>query len=207
MLTIPASFIVNLEKWLNQLIQLDPAARGAFGELSGKVIAVEFIEPAVVFYLLPQEEGIRLHTAFEGAVNVRISGRPLALLSMAMRRPGDQPTVSGDVEVSGDVRLAQRFQRILDEVDIDWEELLSRWVGDIAAHQLGKFGRSLREWAGETKRTLEMDISEYLREESDLVARQEDVAEFVDAVDTLRGDLDRLEESLKQIERDALEER
>ena len=92
-------------------------------------------------------------------------------------------------------------------MDIDWEELLSRWVGDIAAHQLGKFGRSLREWAGETKRTLEMDISEYLREESDLVARQEDVAEFVDAVDTLRGDLDRLEESLKQIERDALEER
>ncbi|MCI0401118.1 MAG: SCP2 sterol-binding domain-containing protein [Gammaproteobacteria bacterium] len=200
---LPAPFIASLERWLNRVIRLDPEAVRAFGELSGKVIAIELIKPEAVLFILPYCDGIRLHTAFDGDVHVRIVGRPLALLSMARRHGGNEPKPSGDVEISGDVRLAQRFQRIMDNMDIDWEELLSHWVGDVAAHQIGNFARSLRNWVSETQHSLEMDVAEYLLEESQLVARREDVDEFVGAVDTLRGDLDRLEDRLKRIERGA----
>jgi ubiquinone biosynthesis protein UbiJ len=72
------------------------------------------------------------------------------------------------------------------------EEGLSRWVGDIAAHQVGRVLRGIAGFGRRTEQTIAADISEYLQEESrDLVTRTE-LEEFLAAVDEVREAADRL---------------
>lgn len=43
--------------------------------------------------------------------------------------------------IYGDVKTAQLLVDLLQQSDVDLEELLSHWTGDIIAHQAGKFAR------------------------------------------------------------------
>ena len=90
---------------------------------------------------------------------------------------------------------------MLASFDIDWEELLSQYLGDIAAHQIGNVVRDVSGWAEEARHTLAQDTVEYLRNEAAILVETREIAEFVDAVDALRSDVDRLEARLQRIAR------
>jgi ubiquinone biosynthesis protein UbiJ len=110
------------------------------------------------------------------------------------------PSTSAALEISGDIELGQRFQRILRTLDIDWEEQASRLVGDVAAHQIGRAARALRAWGRDAVRTLGQDATEYLQEESRVLAKRPQVDGFLRDVDRLRGDVDRLLKRLERLE-------
>jgi ubiquinone biosynthesis protein UbiJ len=46
--------------------------------------------------------------------------------------------------IHGDVKTAQLLVDLLQQVDIDFEELLSQYTGDIVAHQVGKIAKKLK---------------------------------------------------------------
>ena len=98
----------------------------------------------------------------------------------------------GDVVITGDVALGQAFRDLLLAVDIDWEENLSRFTGDVLAHQLGNAVRSGQHWARQSRHTLKQDAAEYLQEEGRLLIAGDEMAGYLGAVDTLREDVDRL---------------
>lgn len=97
-------------------------------------------------FLLPQTDSVMVLGDYEGDADATISGSPLAL--MAMHHPGNRSRslFSGEVEIRGDAGIGQALQRILDDMDIDWEEMLSRYTGDVVAHQLGNLVRGANGW-------------------------------------------------------------
>jgi ubiquinone biosynthesis protein UbiJ len=88
----------------------------------------------------------------------------------------------------------------LREVNIDWEELASRAVGDVMAHQLGQMARSSKAWLDDTAHAMRLNTQEYLQEEARLVPAEAELKAYLDAVDELRMDVDRFEARLKQLE-------
>jgi ubiquinone biosynthesis protein UbiJ len=48
------------------------------------------------------------------------------------------------IVIHGDVKTAQLLVDVLQQVDIDFEELLSQYTGDIVAHQVGKIAKKLK---------------------------------------------------------------
>ena len=42
----------------------------------------------------------------------------------------------GKLDLQGDIQIAQHFSSLIKELDIDWEEHLSHYVGDVAAYQM-----------------------------------------------------------------------
>ncbi|MGB5591910.1 MAG: sterol-binding protein, partial [Gammaproteobacteria bacterium] len=131
-----------------------------------------------------------------------LSGLPLSLARLGLTVDPDVFR-KGAVSISGDPVLAQDFQRLLDLARPDWEEELSRLVGDVAAHQLGNAARDLMRWSLQAADTLGRDTSEYLREESRDLPTRFEVDEFLDQVDELSGDIDRAEARLQRLERRA----
>ena len=83
----------------------------------------------------------------------------------------------------------------------DPAEVAARVVGEGAAHRLVGGLRGLFGWGRRSAATLTLDTAEYLREETRDLARRVDAEEWMDAVDTLREDTDRLEARLRRIER------
>ena len=92
-------------------------------------------------------------------------------------------------------------ESLLRRPDPDWRSPLTGLFGEVMGFQVAeglKQGVSaVREAA---RGSLDM-AGKYLNEESDALARQEDVDDFVGAVDDLRDDMDRFEARLARAER------
>lgn len=196
---IPLIATAALEKALNQCLRLDPESLARITRLEGRVIAVEVAGLGQTLYLVPTATGLRLQRVFEGEPDVTLRGAPLSLARLGL---SDHPTeVFGQgVEMRGDAQLGRKLQRILEGLRIDWEEALSHLSGDVVAHQLGNALRGLLAWGRNSSETLGRDVAEYFQEESrDLVTRAE-LDPFLDGVDKLRSDLDRLGQRVQRLQ-------
>lgn len=197
---IPSSMLATVELALNRYLAMDPDTLARIAGLSGKVIAIELRGLNTGFYLIPHINGVSVQSAYSGQPDTVLRGTPGAFMRLGA---SDRPTrvlFSGDVEISGDVELGQAFKKILDAMDIDWEEQLSKPFGDVVAHSIGNLVRDAGRWLNNTAESLGLDVAEYLHEESQLLPRGFEVDEFLSQVDTLRGDADRLAQRIRRIE-------
>lgn len=184
----PAVIAVSLEAALNPILRLDPEILPRLAALDGNVIAIEPEGLALTFYLLPNAKGIRVMDRYEGTPTVHIRGTPLAL-AQQWRNPR---LIDDEIVIEGDALVGREFQVALARLEIDWEEQLSRLIGDVAARQMGRFWRSFRNWRQHTGDTLLRNGAEYLQQERQALPPRYAVAHFLSAVDTLRDDADRL---------------
>ena len=106
--------------------------------------------------------------------------------------------LSGEIEITGDVRLGREFKKLLNEIDIDWEEHLAGIVGDVAANQFMQLTKKLGNWSRGAANSIAADLSEYLQEESRDVVSGAEMEMFYHDVDILRNDVDRLEARLEE---------
>lgn len=182
---------------MGSLLRLDPEALERAAAMAGKTIAVELAGLGQTIYLSPEAAAIRLRADHSGEVHVRIRGTPLALLAMSADSEG--ASVASGVEIIGDVALGRHLQSLLAAFSVDWEELLSGYLGDVVAHQLGNGGRAAAQWLAETRATLERDVAEYLRNEAEILPERWQIRQFLTAVDELRSDIDRLDARIKRL--------
>jgi ubiquinone biosynthesis protein UbiJ len=89
----------------------------------------------------------------------------------------------------------------LQGLDIDWEEQLAKLAGDTLAHRIGHQARATGRWASRSGEVLTRDLREYLIEEGRLVPSAAEMKGFLDGVDTLRDDVDRLEARIARLHR------
>lgn len=196
----PTGFAAAVEAACNGALALDPEVRARLGALNDKVIAVELLGVNIRLYFLPHAHGVQVLSRYDGEPDTLLRGAPLSLLRMALSDAPSDALFAGGAELHGDTATGQTFQDILRALHLDWEELLARVTGDALAHQAGRAARAVGAQARHTARTLEADVREYLIEEAGLLVDRHEVDSFLDAVDTLRDDADRLEARLRRLE-------
>ena len=152
------------------------------------------------FDILPTTERIRVSTDYAAEPDVTITGSALGFMRLATAEDSGKAMLAQGVTIAGDTGLGMQFSQILREVNIDWEELASRAVGDVMAHQLGQIARQSKGWLDDTAHAMRLNTQEYLQEEARLVPAEAELKAYLDAVDDLRMDVDRLEARLKQLE-------
>jgi len=197
--SIKSTSFSTLEAALNHCLKLDPDALQRVRGLNGKIIGVELLGLNIRFYLLPDNVGLQLRGEHHGEVDVWLRGAPLSMMRMGLGGDQQKALFSGDVEIVGDTETGQRVRDIMNDLDLDWEEQLSKLVGDVVGHKIGNVVRDVVDWAAQTHSTIEQDVSEYLQEESRLLPHREEIGPFLEAVDTLRGDVDRLEARVQRL--------
>ena len=188
------------EETINRILRLDPDTLARLGELEGKVIRLRLgdADPVEIF-VLPSDTGVSLRGHYDGTPDVTLAGDIPVFAKLALRRVVPNVVAEGEVQISGDINLGQRFQRLLEKIDIDWEEPAARVLGDVAAHQLGNALRHFGGWTRRSLNTLGEDAAEYLREESRLLPARSRAEAFRQAVEALRGEAERLESRLERL--------
>src|SRR5882757_6704676 len=182
----------TLENVLNRGLPRSPRAQQLCAELAGRRVAVAIAgSPRQV---LVESTGLSLKlSAVEAGVaaDATISGGPFSLLALSGSAP-EAVLQRGDVRIDGDAELAQKFRELALLLRPDLEEELSLVLGDVPAHQLGRFARAAFGWTQKAAATTVRNVAEYLgHERRDLVPRSE-AEQFLQGVDTLREDVDRL---------------
>lgn len=180
-----------LEQAMGAYLRLDPEIFGHLARFEGKVIAIQWQDTDWCLYLAPHGEGIQVLSHFHGAPDTTLVGRPLAFAKLATHQDSSGVLFSGEVKIQGDVELGQRFKGVLDRMDIDWEEWLSKVTGDVLAHKAGHALRQLRQWWQQSTRQGAENAAEYLQQEVRQVPTAEEVDGFYEEVGRLRDDVER----------------
>lgn len=199
-MTLPSPVISGIELAINNALKLDNDSFTRVTQLQGKVIKIEFRVVAAEFFLAPQSDGMQVLAEYAGEADTTITGSPMALLRTALE-DNRQTLLQGDVKISGDTDLGQKFQKLLNDIDPDWEEPLSQVFGDVAGHQMGETIRSFSQFAKSTLSSLLTSGSEYIQEESKDVVTDTEQARFADGVDRVRAAVDRLDARIVKLQK------
>jgi ubiquinone biosynthesis accessory factor UbiJ len=186
----------TLENVLNRGLPRSPRAQQLCAELAGRSVAIAIAGSSR--RILVESTGLSLKLRAVSAESLTspsdatISGGPFSLLALSGPAP-EAVLQRGDVRIDGDAELAQKFRELALLLRPDLEEELSLVVGDVPAHQLGRFARAAFGWTRKAASTTVRNAAEYLgHERRDLVPRSE-AEQYLQGVDTLREDVDRLE--------------
>jgi len=192
----------------NRLLRLDPETLRRLGDLQGRVVCIEFRDPGAVvgamgflgrrIYLYPSESGFRIASASDQTPAVTLRGT-LATFARLGLGAQTETLAAGELEIKGDAALGQRLQRILGNIDLDWEEPLARLFGDPLGHEIGRAARAAFAWHRQALKTFGMNTAEYLQEEKRLLPVQYEVEAFLNGVDIVRADVDRLAARIQRL--------
>jgi ubiquinone biosynthesis protein UbiJ len=189
------TWLKPLEALLNRHIAASSRARELLGGLEGHVLALVFRRTSLALYCVAEPAHLALTGSYPSDPDAVLRGTPFTFIALAR---GGEPV--GQLEIEGDVEVARRFQELLQAARPDWEEELSRLVGDSAAHTIGNAMRAFGRWGRRAAESFTRDAAEFLQEESrDLPARGE-VESFDTDLGTLRAALERAESRLAKLE-------
>ena len=181
-----------LETAFNNYLALDPEAPEKLKAFDNKVICIDIRGLNRKLYLIVNNDRVSVSREYEAGPDATISGSPAALFKLGLHRDAAPLFFAGEVEIRGDTRLGRRFKSLLADMEIDWEEHLSRLIGDIAAHRLVGVFDQLTSWGKSAASNFSDDVGEYLQEESRDVVSAPEMEMFFQQVDRLRDDTERL---------------
>lgn len=182
------------EKLLNAALDADPATALRLKHIgAGRLLRIECSSvPRWQLWLLTDVNRLRLLSASEDKPDCSIRGGATALASLLL---GDSRSTlhSGAVSLSGDTDLASDIQRLILDLDIDWEDRLAPLIGDVPARQLRKHSRRAGEQLGRGADRIQETLNEFLHEESGWLPDRDEIEQFADNIDDVRLRIDRLE--------------
>lgn len=184
---------------INRQVGAKMPARELCSQLEDRIMALRVNDTALAVYLIVADGEVQLSNACDQEPDVIVSGSLISLTKLASPN-ADTAIQHGDIDITGDVMIAQQFQKLLYYGRPDIEEELSSVIGDAAAHGLGVFFRGVSEWGRDARETMRQNVGEYLQEESRTVPTRDEVEEFRGKVDTLRDDVSRMEARIRLLE-------
>ena len=183
----------------NKLLGMDPQALQHCKALQGHIIAIELTDLQQTLYCHPGSWGMRLSLqAPAKEVDATIRGRLIGLANLSLQQEKLSTSIQERIEINGNPKVAQQFQKILTELDIDWEEQLSRFTGDVLAFRIGQGIRKTHQEVKRAVDSLALSGREYLQEESHAMPTLPEFQQFQQGVTDTRHDVDRLEARIEQ---------
>jgi ubiquinone biosynthesis protein UbiJ len=196
--TLTAPLFRPLEAILNRGVRASTDAAKRCRSLEGSSFRLEIEGLDVGVTLISRGDRLELSERVEA--DAKLTGRPLSLARLAAT--GDEDVLrSKAVRVAGDPLVAQDFRELIRIAAPDFEEELSRLVGDLAARRLANVARDLAGWGLDAADRLSRDVAEYLQEESRNLPARVEVEAFLDRVDATAEAFERLEARVARLER------
>jgi ubiquinone biosynthesis protein UbiJ len=201
---MPAAQLVTsaIEKVANQFLKLDPQSRKELIPLAGKQFKItidEFPWP-LVFAFSESIDVMAIQDDVSVAVDCSIE---LSLTTLKLLQDSSQITAliqQDKLKLQGDINVAQQFSQLMKNINIDWEEQLSKYTGDVFAHTFFSANSVLKEKFKRDIALLRSTLKDAAIEEKPIAAHPCAVEDFCQQVNELRGDVSRLEARLSILE-------
>lgn len=184
-----------VEHALGRAIGLDSGSGIRLRPLDGKLVRLELKGVGIDLFFQGQADSVGVTAESSSEPDATIAGTPVALLAMAVP---DWRAAGSGVRVEGDAATAQAFEKLLKQLDPDWEALFVEQLGPVMGHQAWRMLVDAGAGARHLGRTSADQAARFLREESGLLVTREEVDAFIHEVDELREAADRLEARVRR---------
>jgi len=193
-----SGLLTPFEIALNAALAHDPESQTKLTQFDQRCIAIKISDFDKIIHITFLQEKLALSLDSESDADLTITGKALTLAKL-----GSDPDslFSADIDIHGDVQFAKQLRDLLEGFDFDWEAQLARYTGDTLAYPIAHGLRQFSRWAKDSHQSLQLNIADYLKEESLILPDQSQVNEFLSAVDTLRADTDRIEARIARLKK------
>ncbi len=189
----------GMETAINSYLNLDPFTIKRLSLLQDKVIKIELTDWEMQFFVHPDEHGIQLLAEQAGTVDTTISGSLNGLIRASQQGGSSSALFENRIDVTGDVQAGEAMRDVMQKLDIDWEEHLSRLVGDTLAHTITTKVADLIKHGKQITGALRENINEHIHEEAQLFPSCAQVEEHYQQINTLRDDVDRAQARMQRL--------
>ena len=187
------------ETLINAALTKDPASKQALTKLEGQVFLVESTLPPLTVAIEPTATGIQLHDNWDGNVTVTINGTLIAMAAIAVNAKESISFSGTGVNVSGNLDTLHQLNKIMGDVDIDWEGALAEIIGDIPAHLIAKTVRNSVVIRQDIVTRASTGLVEVAQEEFNLTPSKNEFETIIPDIRQLSADADRLAARVKRL--------
>ncbi|MEB3753234.1 hypothetical protein [Acinetobacter sp. MD2(2019)] len=205
------------ERLINQTIDLDAISRQQLNQLHGQLLRVCIDHPHMSVDVFFDLDRIRLETTATGQPEQESIFEPQGQFSSETKQQAIEATATlgvknivelvklvsaqhvGNISLSGDYRLLQSIQQIMQQMHPDLASKLAPWIGSTAAHELGK----LQQLPQLLKRNLQSKlffVEDALKEDSQLLAPRWQMDQLQQGSRQLQQNLDRLDARIQALQ-------
>lgn len=193
---------------LQKYLDSDPEIAVKLNKFEGQRLLVHLTDIEKEFLLTPVNSSVVVseHVVDEDAseeselnITTTIHSNIISLARMGLGAEYRSMLNSGSLKIEGDVEFANQLRSIFIQVDIDWEEIASKYVGDAVAYQIGLIANKFKNYKKRSIENFRLDVSEYLQEESRILPTKVELDRFMSGVDSLDANVQRLEARIQRL--------
>ena len=129
-----------------------------------------------------------------------ITGSLVAMAGVAINAKESVSFSGTGITVSGNLDTLNQLNKIMGNLDIDWEAALAEIVGDIPAHLLAKSIRNSAVFRADTVRRATTGMVEVAQEEFHLTPSKNEFESSAPEIRKLSSDVDRVAARLKRLQ-------
>jgi len=194
---VPTPIIIVIQKIIDTVLTMDPQVQEQLSELSERVIKIKETGTGLSVFAIVVDQSVQILRFYDGKIDTTISGSAPALLALSKDTEG---IFSGEVSIEGDLEVGKSIRKLMESIDLDLEEHLSKFTGDSVAHLLGRAHRQLFSVFSGAGTDLKADVSDYITEETKLLVSPYLIEDYFNEIDRMRDSVDRLEARINLFE-------
>jgi len=180
---------------INHLLGEADWARQRLIPFAGSRLRVD-VAPLAVTLLIGADGRLGPSPTAEAAATTRVWLSPITLMRLVGLH---DLSARRAVKAEGDTALGAVLAGIFGELRWEVEEDLSKLIGDIAARRVIRTARGFAGWHAQALWNLAQAAAEYGTEEQPVLASAEAVRAYLQAVDALRDDTERLHKRIERL--------
>ncbi|AAW84542.1 conserved protein [Aliivibrio fischeri ES114] len=188
-----------METGLNTLLKESPESKAALHRLKEKIIHVHLNEVNKDLFFVFSHLQVDILSRFEGSVDCYLALNLSVLPQLRDQNNITQLIKQDKLVLEGDLKLAQQFSALLEELKPDVEEKLSQYTGDIVAHTLASGVKGGACWVKKQITRQTRHAAEVLTEEWKMAPAPLEIAYFCDQVTDVEAQLTELDARLSRL--------
>ncbi|WDD98970.1 ubiquinone biosynthesis accessory factor UbiJ [Thalassomonas actiniarum] len=174
----------TLEFVINKALTLNIHSNSQLDKLAGMTLTVNLRELAFPLSFTVSDRQVMV-TGIKERSDCEINTDIKTLLRLKKEQALTRLIKEDLLDIQGDLKVAQGFAAVADNLEIDWQSELARYIGDIATHKLVQTGQALKEKFAFAARQIQSDAGEYLVHEQKLAVTGSQLTYFNEQVSTL----------------------
>ncbi|WAJ70153.1 ubiquinone biosynthesis accessory factor UbiJ [Catenovulum adriaticum] len=199
---MPTASLISgfIEHSANYWLKTSGHYKSAPKKLIGKIVVVELTDLSLVLVMQINQQGLlNVYSPLEGNADCAIKTTLIGLQKLQQPAQITALIKAGEVDIDGDVQLAQQFSDWLKASLVYWQDILASVTGDIGAHQITDIAQQAQSLALQKTDDAKRAFSHIVWDEKRLAPHPIEFADFSKQVLTVRQQTDRLAARIQQL--------
>ncbi|MBD1583288.1 ubiquinone biosynthesis accessory factor UbiJ [Pseudoalteromonas sp. S16_S37] len=191
--------VAAAERVLNTTLELDPSFATSLEKVQHQVLAIEIRDWQHTFALTYTGKSFMLFNNYQELADCHISASIATLSQLKDPSVLTRLIRQEELDLQGNLNVAQAYSQSFSNLDIDWPEQLSRYLGDAGAQQLAQHVKSVRSRSQQLSKILKSTTTELLQDELKVAIHPLEMTQFKAHTRELKQRTAQLEQRINQL--------